>query len=113
MPESVGELLTQICSGLTNNRWVLRNQNRGYAVEAWIVRFFLEIRMICVKHLRVFVNRKKSLNVREAEIANAIQVTANRPALDGPAFGSGADEPRCLLGILIARVTLRMVHTQD
>jgi hypothetical protein len=70
-------------------------------VEAWIIRFFLEIRLICAKHLRVFVNHKKSLNVRKTEIAYAIQVTANRPAFDGQHSGSGADRATILLlGIL-------------
>jgi hypothetical protein len=78
--ESVREVLTQICSGLTNNRWVLRSQNRGYEVEASIVRFFLEITMICGRHFRVLVDAKKSRNVRKAEIAYAIQASANRRA---------------------------------
>jgi hypothetical protein len=39
MSESVREVLTQICSGLTNNRWVLRSQNSGYEVEAGSLDF--------------------------------------------------------------------------
>jgi len=47
-----------------------------------ITRFFLGIRMICGRHLRVFVDAEKSRNVRKAEIAYAIQVSANRRAFD-------------------------------